>query len=375
MKTISSIFLFLYISVVCFSQQTSSLLIAEYDENGAENKIQHLVKYSFKNGELIERVPIVSVKIIDEKTQKNYVRFDVGTNHIYRNRYIITGIGNIIDIKNKKILHDLQEPFVACMGDSVLFYTNDIFKGKYYSIYNLKTEKYFKVENPNFKPFGNSEVEFDVFTQPFTISKYDISGRKTVLVSDAGYGEANLKDPTKAKQIPPIYWLDKNKTAFVYANYSKTHKSATLYKVGLDGKPEKIGVIDSIPMVAANSFFKAGVDGNIIYSCGKGRYLVDVQNKKLEKITFENAGYGFTIESKENQEYGRIIKYNNTEIVKKWCRFDNAQTTTDYIAIENEMHVNGERFPQGVAVWYNPTAKWKKLKLFELASIVGWITE
>jgi FKBP-type peptidyl-prolyl cis-trans isomerase 2 len=363
------------LNTICLGQTVSSLLIAEYDENSSETHIQHLVKYSFKDAELISRESIVSVKIEDEKTKKNYVRFDIGQNIIYRNRYIVTGIGNIIDIKNKKVLHDMQEPFAGFMGDSIVFYTNDIFKGKYYSIYNLKTGKYFKVDDSKFNPFPAADLEFDVFTNPFTISRYDVSGHKSVLVSDAGYGELNPKDPTKAKQIPPIYWLDKNKTAFIYANFTKAHHSLALLKVGLDKSIDKIGTIDSVPASAANSFFKADIDGNIIYSCGKGRFVVDYRSKKIEKLVHENVGNGFTIELNENQAYGRKINYKGNEIAKKWCKYDNAKTTLNYLAIESEMYAGGERFPQGVAVWNNTASKWKSIKPFELASIVGWISE
>ena len=363
------------ISMDVFPQTISSLLLAEYDENASKNNMQHLMKYSFKDGELIGKELIMSVKIKDEQRDENTVRFDLGENTIYRNRYIITAKGSIIDVKSKRVLCDKQESFAGFKGDSVIYYTNDIFKGKYYSVYDLKTETHTKIDNPNYKPFPLVDVEFDVFSRPFSLVRYDISGKKELLLADAGYGEANLKDESKAKQIPPIYWVDHNKTSFIYASFSKSHRIATLYKVGLDKSIEKIGVIDSIPPSMANTFFKNDAAGNLIYSCARGRYRVDANKKLVTPVVFEDIANGFQIEVSENAGYGRIIKYSGKEIAKKWCKYDNTKSNINYLAVEVEMVMGDERFPQGVFVWNDVSEKWKKIKIFELASIVGWVIE
>lgn len=367
--------------LVCYcassiAQNKVSLLVAEYDENSSVDHLQHLVKYIFENGRMVAKDPIVTVPIVQSKDPNAaYVRFDIGKSRIYRNRYLITGIGNIIDLKNKKILFDKNEPVVGIEGDSIIYYTNDLFKGKYYSIYNLKTEKYFKVENANYNPYPTPDIEVGIFTQPFTISYYDNLGKKIVLVNDAGYGEANIENNKKAKQVPPVFWTDDKKKSFLYANFSKDQKAATIYKVGLNKTVEKIAVIDAIPPSKANTYFDVDPAGNIVYSCAKGRYTIDIRNKKATKIEYENIGNDFLIEADENDIHGRIVKYKNVEIGKKWCRYDNAKTTTNFIAIDHDMVLGGERYSQGVAVWSTSANKWSRLKMFELATIIGWINE
>ena len=94
-----------------------SLLIAEFDANASSNKLQHLVKYIFAEGNFVTKEKILSVPMQQEGVKGSFVRFDLGENKIYRNRYVVTGIGNIIDIKNKKLLLTEKHQFVQFKGD------------------------------------------------------------------------------------------------------------------------------------------------------------------------------------------------------------------------------------------------------------------
>jgi hypothetical protein len=373
LKSFFSIVFFIALASFGFAQQKLSLLVAEYDEHTDESNLQYLMKYVFMDGVMTSKEQIIAAPIQHDEQKANYVRFDIGENKIYRNRYLITGVGNIIDIKNKKTLLEEQALFVAFNGDSVIFHTDDIFKGNYYSIYNLKTEKYYKVEDANYHPYPVPDVEFDVSVTPFVINYYDIKGKKTVLVNDAGYGEALPINGDKVKRKNSLFWTDKNH--FLYAYFAKDQKSLSIYKVGIDRSIEKIAVIDSILPTVVNTFFEYDAVGNTVYSFSKGRFVIDINKQSAGKIIFENVGNGFFIESAENTNYGRKIKLNNTEIGTKWCRFDNAKTTKDYIAIENNIVAGSERYFQGVAVWNTGTKKWTTLKVFELVNIIGWVNE
>lgn len=350
-----------------------SLLVAEYDDNAAKNHLQYLVNYVFINGAMVSKETLLSVPTQKEGVKGNYVRFDIGKNKIYRNRYIVTGIGNVIDIQTKKLLVSEQSTFIVFSGDSIIFYTNDIFKGKYYSVLNLKTEIYKKVDDANFNPLPRPDVEVDETTKPFSISAYYITGKKEVLVADAGYGEAQPLVGDDVRRRFPIFWLDNS--SFLYANFSKDQQTSTIYKVSLKKTIEKIAVIDAIPATAENTFFEHSTGGNIIYSCGKGRYLVDLKKLKAEKILYESLGNNFFVEAEENPKYGRTIKFEDKEAGKKWCRLDNAKTTDGYAAFQNEIVIGTEHYPQGVAVWNTITQKWTSLEVSSLADIVGWVQE
>jgi hypothetical protein len=363
----------LALSAFCFAQNKVSLIVAEYDDNAAVNHLQHIVNYTFVDGAMVSKEELLSIPTQKAGVKGNYIRFDIGKNRMYRNRYIVTGIGNIIDIKNKKILLEEKGEFVKFSGDSVIFYTNDIFKGKYYSVYNLATEKYQKIENANYNPLPRPSVEVDETAEPFVINAYATNGKQEVLVKDAGYGEAQPLIGENVKRKFPIFWLDNG--FFLYANFSKSQHTASIYKVGTDKSVEKIADIDEIPATAENTSFEYDAAGNIIYTCGKGRFVIDIKKKKADPVIFETVGNNFYVESAENAKYGRAIKFESTETGKKWCRFDNAQTTNGYAAFQTDMVIGSDRYPQGVAVWNSTTKKWTNLDVSSLANIIGWISE
>jgi len=350
-----------------------SLLIAEYDDNAATNNLQHLVNYIFVDGAMVSKETLISLPTKKSGVTGNYVRFDLGKNRIYRNRYVVTGIGNVIDIKTKKLLVYERGDFVKFSGDSIIFHTNDIFKGKYYSVLDLKTEKFGKVEDPNYNPLPRPDIEVDETTKPFGISAYYVTGKQDILVKDAGYGEAQplLGDDVKRKF--PIFWLDN--TSFLYANFSKNQQAASIYKVNINHTVEKIGDILEIPATAESAYFEFSSDGEIVYSCGKGKFSVDLKKKTVSKLMYQPIGNNFFVESDEDPKYGRTIMYEIDVARKKWCRVDNAKTTSGYAAIQNEIVMGEDRFTQGVAVWNATTKKWTNLSVTSLSDIVGWVEE
>lgn len=356
-----------------FGQKKTSILIAEYDENAASNNMQHLVRYNFVNGVLSGHETVISVPTKKAGTSGDHVRFDIGKNTIYKNRYVITGIGNVIDVQTKKLLVAERGELIACSGDSIIFHTNDIFKGKYYSVLNIKTEKYAKVENANFNPVQRPDVEIDETVKPFTITAYYINGKKDLLVKDAGYGQPQPLVGDDVKRKMQLFWLDRS--FFLYANYDKSQQNISIYKVGLDKSIEKIGDIPEVPATSPNDFFELTANSEIQYSCSKGKFLIDTKKKLVTKILFEMIGNSFSVESDENSKYGRSIKFESTEIGKKWCKTDNSKTINGYGAFQNDMVIGPERYPQGVVVWNNITKKWITLEVNSLEEIVGWIEE
>ena len=354
-------------------QKRLSLLVAEYDDNAAVNHLQHLVNYVFVDGAMVSRETIVSLPTQKAGVKGNYVRFDLGKNRIYRSRYVVTGIGNVIDIKTKKLLVEERGDFVAFSGDSIIFYTNDIFKGKYYSVLNLKTEKFGKVENANYNPLPRPDVEVDETTKPFGISAYYVNGKQDILVKDAGYGEAQPLLGEDVKRKFQIFWLDNS--SFLYANFMKNQQAAIIYKVNINKTIEKVAEITEIPATAQSAAFEFSTTGAIIYSCGKGRFEIDLKKKLATKLLFEPIGNNFFVEADENPKYGRAIKYETAEAGKKWCRLDNAKTTAGYAALQSDIVMGPDRYPQGVAVWNAFTKKWTILDVSSLSDIIGWVEE
>ena len=148
---------------------------------------QKIYNYHFLNGHFTGREEIITVN--GKQGGKDYIRTDIGICSIYKDRYMITGIGNIIDLKEKKVLFDGRAQLVRCSNDSAIFYTNDFAKGKFYSVYNFKTNTYGEVKSLTFKAKIGQDVEYDKTTAPFKLNLYPPNKPKIELVKDAGYAQ------------------------------------------------------------------------------------------------------------------------------------------------------------------------------------------
>ena len=146
------------------------LIVVHVDPNGKGDFRQKIYSYHFLNGSFTGREELLSVN--GKKEGKDYIRTDIGTCQLYSDRYLITGIGNIIDLKEKKVLFDGRATLIRCSNDSAIYYTNDAFKGKFYSVYNFRTNQYGEVKNLVFKAKPGQDVEFDKTMQPFKLNLY-----------------------------------------------------------------------------------------------------------------------------------------------------------------------------------------------------------
>ena len=188
-----------------------SVLVAEYEENSNINLNQAVVRYDFEKGEMVRKEKLISVSTKKRGSKEDYVRFDLATNTLYKNRYVVAGNGPIVDIQTGKVVMEEKAQLVKCANDSIVFYTNDIFKGKYYSFYNTLTNTYQKIENLSYKPLLGQDIEVDYSSTPFKIYYYPIGAEKKLLIDNAGFVK---KDKLKI----PTYWLDNDN--FIYPNYS-----------------------------------------------------------------------------------------------------------------------------------------------------------
>ena len=124
--------LFLIIGVLftiqCFGQtpRRNSLLVAEYQKNeeGIGN-YTYLVSYNFIEGKLTSKDTVFSAPTTKGQQKKSYVRYDQGRNFVYQNRYVISGIGNVIDVQTKSLVMEERDHFIETRGDSIIFHRNN----------------------------------------------------------------------------------------------------------------------------------------------------------------------------------------------------------------------------------------------------------
>lgn len=355
------------------ADQKKSLVIAVYDTQAAQNHIVHLYKIPFVNG-----IAGAQEKIMDVVTQQSgdkvpRIRFDLGDNMIYRGRWIVTAYGNVIDMQNKKVLVDQHDQYMNAKGDSLIFYTNDIFKGKYYSWVDLKTGEYKKIESPSYKAKTGRDVEADCSLKNYKIWLYPPSAAKVELVRDAGYGEDVSLIPN-AKPQCPVFWL--NNDEFLYPNYSAAHNFATIWLVNAQNKTqEKIGEIDQLPENHKLSRFYRTNSGTIVYECSRGQFSIETKKKEVKQLTDLPVGNNFTVSAEDISPKGKAIKYQGKELGTYFCDPFATETENGAIAFPYEIVLGGEHFLQGVAVWTAESAKWKTIGDSDLSAVVGWISE
>lgn len=365
--------LFFFCSFLTDSQKKYSLIFAMYDQQAAQNHIVHLRKISFVNG-----VPGGTENIMDIVTQQPSdklakIRFDLGPNQIYRNRWIITSYGQVIDMQLKKVLVEDHDKFVRASGDSMVFYTNDIFRGQFYSVLDLQTGKYAQVKSASFRALPGKDVQPDCTLKNYKIYYYPPSAEKVELVRDAGFGE-DVSLIQNGRPQCPIFWIDNDN--FIYPNYSSDHGYVSIMKYSMSAKSEeKVGDIDQLPENHQLSKFYRNADGDIIYSCARGQFRIDIAKKKVVEIQFLSAGNGFSIAIDETDKKGRAIQSGNQTIGTYFCDPDYAVTAKGYIAFPYEIVLGEEHYLQGIQIYSTATAQWKSIGDSDLSAVIGWTEE
>lgn len=345
------------------------LYVSHVESSGKGAFRQKIFVYHFLNGSYVGRDEVVSVD--GKKEGKDYIRTDRGINLIYKDQYLITGLGNIIDLKLKKVLFDGKATLVRCSNDSAIFYTNDIFKGKFYSVYEFKKGTYGEIKDLLFNPKFGRDVEFDKSTTPFKINYYPQGKSKVVLVSNAGYGQQHLKDGNSMPD-PPLYWLDNDN--FIYVQFNQINSEFSIMKVNVDSKKETFLFKQTIQKEnSAARLLKKSAD-QFILIIGNKQYLLDL--KTLSSVALEASfpENGFSYEFKTDQK-GRIIKLNEKEVGKFHFETKNFTSGQNIAAFVKEMRIGTETYQQGLMVWNANKQKWEPVDADEVLSLIGWANE
>jgi hypothetical protein len=371
-----SAFFFLFLLLSAFdptNDKKQSLIIAVYDASAASNHIVHLQRISFAGGQAGQPEDVMAVITQLPGDRVPRIRFDLGSNTIYRNRWIITSYGNVIDLEKRKVLVDSHDQFVKASGDSLIFYTNDIARGKFYSVLNLTTGVYAQVQSPVFRAITGHDVEPDCTLKDFKIYYYPPSAPKVELVKDAGFGEDVSLIP-QGRPSCPIFWLDNDN--FIYPNYSSAHDYVSIMKVNFTSKEqEKIGSIDQLPENHRPSYFYKSPAGEIIYSCARGYYKIDAAKKEVTETQFLSMGNGFSIAVNETDKKGKVIRNGEQVIGTYFCNSELTATAPGLIAFPYEIVLGDEHYLQGAAVYSAAAKQWKTIGDSDLSAVVGWVEE
>lgn len=339
-----------------------SLVVVHYNDDQKAVLGQSVYFYNFTNGVYTGRQLVMTVK--GRENDKDLVRLDAGENLLYKDRYLISPTGDIVDLKDKKVLYDGASQLVYCRNDSVVLYTNDIFKGKYYSCYNLQTNSYGEVKSLTYKAIQGQDIEFDKRQSPYKLFLYPINKPKVLLLEDAGYGPEKGKDPA-------LCWTDNNTFIMAYNNQGGSGGSIVKYAVDTKNR-ELLGTY--VPGAGTAGTIRRNSKGHYELVCPNKLYDINPAQNTVTELKKKPLGEHYEAEV-EDKPTGRLIFSGGKEIGKYHCSLSNIQASTRYIALVKELVAGTESYQQGIAVWDDEKQQWQNIDADEVASLAGWIKQ
>ncbi|WP_299889993.1 hypothetical protein [uncultured Lacinutrix sp.] len=365
----------------------ASLLIGYYD---IYKRKSSLLRYKLVNG-ILQSVDTLNTFSSDSVYYSKI-------NRILKNRYIITGVGDIIDIKTNSILKTENSTFSYSKGDSLIFYLD---KPNEYGLYNLKNRTYKKVSdsffssnrkyyssNNNYKLSVENHTNKKDFAHVIEIESTELNktsfinqnnlfqkkifienrnGTKEIVVKNAGVGTL-LKRFANAKLDVPMLWIDN--TNFLYSHINKN--KATIKLVNIENSDEAtICSINDIEQSIRNAYFFKDIDKNIIYSCEKGKFKINISKMTCSEYEYENLGHNFY-----RQTQGGKLFYRDTQIGELPYNQKSNQriyTRNSYLAMYDGT-ITGKI--NGLKIWHSKNNKWLEIKTPHNIniSIIGWLT-
>jgi hypothetical protein len=361
-KSLGLILLFLValFSRVCAAERTYSLIVAEYGEDSAGDQTQHLVRYRFKDGVLAARESILTTKTSD-------LRFDLGRNQIYQNRYVITTWGDVIDLATGKILYKSKGDLAGIERESnsvIVRVNRDDDRGVH--AFDLASRHDRLLEQPGFwaergmvSPDGQLSATGDgsaVWLQPR-------SGGKVLLGSD--FGREGTFECSEF-QGPTFIWLDDKHLLTQRGN-------GRLVVVDIKGHMEPLVTIPDVDAFGCGPDLRRDED-NHFYYVARQAWQIDVGKRTFEPYLWESRGNGFDVEYQRNAADGRAIRYRGKEIGRWWCD-SFPLTAPGHLAVEFGPAGSNLGYPEGVKVWSAQNRAWTTIKPDWLVTIIGWVED
>ena len=343
------------------------LIVVHVDPSGRSALRQKIYAYHFLNGSFMGRDELLTFD--GRREGKDYIRTDKGHNTLCNNRYLITGIGNVIDLKDKKVLYDGKAGFLRCNSDSAVFYTNDAYRGKYYSVYDFNAKQYKEVKDLLFKARLGRDVEYDKTTLPMKIAYYPQGKPKVVLVEDAGYGQISKDNYIND---PPMFWIDD--TNFLYANFNKANTEMSFYKVNADTKESTLVTKINISRDDKDAEITRTTPRQIIMAIASKQIYIDLDNVSVTELQASKPVYGFSYEFKDSPN-GRVVKLNGKEIGKIHFEPKTFSAGNNIASVVKEMVIGEDHYQQGLMVWNFTKQSWDKVEAEEVLSVIGWMKD
>lgn len=360
-------FLLFSLLELAYSQDLKKDLLLCHAEPGVPQFRQKIMAYHFVNGVFTGKDEVMQVD--GRKDGHDYVRLDQGKNQFYQQRYVITGIGNIIDLKTKKVMFDGRANLVRISNDSAIYYTNDAFKGKFYSVFDFKTGRYAEVKDLLFHPKRGQDIEFDKKQKPFHLYYYPKNKSGVILTREAGYGQQNLPG-LKYIPDPPVFWI--TDSVFIFPAFSADGKKLEVVKADITNAAIKVIGTSSVTALVEEAFFEQNGKETVVFYVGGSQLVIDFVRNTVSTRVVSLPEKGFTYATSYDMQ-GRSVFYNGKEIGRLSFDLKSFKVTDSMAALVKMMVVGNETYQQGLQVWHVANQSWQKIETEEIAAVIGWI--
>lgn len=364
--------------------QRLSLIVASIDDsNSGGERTQDLIRFDFENGELISSETIVT-------NPGSQTRFNQEESMVYRNRYVITDFGDIVDITAHDFIHrggsgSEYTRLLGVEGDFVIIHQPQT---DAYSYFDLGNMEYGELENPGkwslpglLSPDESMSVSSSDMNEG-QIWLHSLTG-ETELLGEGFYVE--YSPLSSLLHGVPLLWLDKQRILTQMAN-------GVIVFVSVDGSVTPVVNIDLSEFDfapigskgALTTYLLKDFYGNIIYHITmigpdgrfrSNRFVIDVENESYSIYNPEWIGLGHEFEYSQKEDYA-VLRYKNNDIGREQYFVPRlVRTTGGHLAtISRET----PEYPTSIKVWSGVSGKWTTMD-FEYpiwilySAVIGWI--
>jgi hypothetical protein len=352
-----------------FSQTklSESLITIQTNKKNLENHLIEIYAYNFINHVYSSKDLLITIN--SKKNGKDYLRIDQSSNILYKQRYLISENGPIIDLKEKKILFDGFAKLVKCSQDSVIFFINDLFSGPYYSFYNLKTNNYSDITTKDFKPQVGETIEFDQQKSPYKLYITPKGKEKQLLLEDAGKAISN--SVLKKAEIP-IYWMDKE--TFIFPQMKISDMEGQITKVHWPSKTAKsIGTFNSLAKMDVTFSFTKSLNNFVEFNFKDKYFLINPGKESMLMLFYKDFDNNFSVATEAKPL--RAIFYKGVEIGKGNFNIKNFVVSENYAAYLLNSNFGSAENKCQLSVYSIFKNKWEIINTENINSIVGWVKQ
>lgn len=347
-----------------------SLLVVEGIPGNHVADPQILVRYRFEKGIRVAREEIL-------KTPNSQVRYDLGDNMTYLDRYAITRWGDIIDIKDQKLLHKGKSERIGCDGNRVILrrhtgenpglYSYDLIRKETKKLlpsdkWNLvEPEGYTSLDKRLLSPDGMKSISGGENGTSITLHR---SNQEPKTLASGMLSGVSTMSSSFARA--PMVWLD-DETILT----QKTN--GRLVTVSLEGNVSPLIDIPCKDLPLSPPKLYKDAEERIIYVCVQS-YVIDVKNRKYWQQESYQFGHDFDVEKNPLAQVTGSIRYQGKEIGRAQIDPESAKTISGHFAA---LHAPTNKNPEeaaGVKVWSSLNGEWTTLNL-DWAEIIGWIDD